>query len=66
MQETVACHIISVHNLQHHVDLMGRLRTAIDTDTVQEFLKEFLLEQFPDGNIPQWIREAIVHMRYEI
>lgn len=45
---------------------MERLRTAIDTDTVQEFLKEFLLEQFSDGNIPQWVREAVAYMRYEI
>ncbi|VDK87868.1 unnamed protein product [Litomosoides sigmodontis] len=65
-QETVACHIISVHNLHHHVHLMKRLRTAIDTNTVQEFLEEFLLEQFPDGNIPQWVREAVAYMRYEI
>ncbi|VDO40131.1 unnamed protein product [Onchocerca flexuosa] len=65
-QETVACHIISVHNLQHHMDLMERLRTAIDTNTVQTFLKEFLTEQFPDGNIPKWVCDAIQHMHYEI
>lgn len=66
MQETVACHIISLHNLQHHVDLMGRLRSAIDTDTVQGFLDKFLSEQFPDGNIPDWVCEALAHVNYEI
>lgn len=66
LQETIACHIISVHNLHHHVELMERLRTAIDTETVQEFLNEFLLEQFPDGNIPQWVRDAVAYMRYKI
>ncbi|MCP9265497.1 putative queuine tRNA-ribosyltransferase [Dirofilaria immitis] len=65
-QETVACHILSVHNLQHHIGLMERLRTAIDTNTVQEFLKEFLMEQFPDGEIPEWVHEAISYMHYEI
>ncbi|VDN17339.1 unnamed protein product [Gongylonema pulchrum] len=65
-QETVACHIISVHNLQHHMDLMRRVRTAIQAKQVQHFLSEFLLEQFPDGTVPQWVCDALTHMGYKI
>lgn len=45
---------------------MRRIRKAIDANEVQEFLKEFLLEQFLDGLIPQWVREAVAHLGYEI
>ncbi|VDN02562.1 unnamed protein product [Thelazia callipaeda] len=65
-QETVACHIISLHNLHHQIKLMERLRSAIDSDMVEEFLKEFLSEQFPNANIPHWVREAVAHMNYKI
>uniref|UniRef100_A0A915DF65 Queuine tRNA-ribosyltransferase catalytic subunit 1 n=1 Tax=Ditylenchus dipsaci TaxID=166011 RepID=A0A915DF65_9BILA len=40
-QETVACHLISIHNIHHHLDLMKRLRSAVDEQSVQQFLYEF-------------------------
>ncbi|MFH4980472.1 hypothetical protein AB6A40_007181 [Gnathostoma spinigerum] len=63
-QEEVCCHLISVHNICHQLNLMERLRNAIDSDAVNVFLKEFLFEQFPKGDIPEWIRNAVQYIGY--
>nr|CAD2177261.1 unnamed protein product [Meloidogyne enterolobii] len=60
--ETVACHLISIHNLFHHMDLMRRLRKAINEKRLNEFLSEFLREQYKEmGNVPKWVRDALNH-----
>jgi len=59
-KETVACHLLSIHNIHHHLDLMKRLQQASDDDKVQEFLDEFLLEQFGSKDkFPKWVTDAI-------
>ncbi|VDK41703.1 unnamed protein product [Anisakis simplex] len=66
LQEEIGCHLISLHNIKHQLDLMKRIREAISNDRVQEFLNEFLHEQYPDGDIPEWIRNAAAYMNYQI
>uniref|UniRef100_A0A915BC13 tRNA-guanine(15) transglycosylase-like domain-containing protein n=1 Tax=Parascaris univalens TaxID=6257 RepID=A0A915BC13_PARUN len=65
-QESLGCHLLSLHNIQHHLDLMRRVRDAIENDCVGPFLKEFLEEQFEQGEVPNWVREAIAYMNYSI
>lgn len=65
-QETVACHLVSIHNIQHQLDLMRDVREAIRTDSIELFLKNFLADQYPRGDIPQWVRDATNHMGYSI
>ena len=65
-QETIACHLISIHNIHHHLDLMRRLRKAIQQGQLNEFLSGFLKEQFGDAQkVPNWVREAIQYAGYE-
>lgn len=66
-QETVACALISIHNLHHHFDLMKRLRQAIDTDQVTPFLQEFVIEQFSTPEkVPQWVTDALKYAGYNL
>ena len=66
LQETIACHLISIHNIHHHLDLMRRLRRAIQQEQLNEFLSGFLKEQFGDAQkVPNWVREAIQYAGYE-
>ncbi|VDM43780.1 unnamed protein product [Toxocara canis] len=65
-QESLGCHLLSLHNVQHQLDLMCRVRDAIENDNVEMFLKRFLAEQYPNGDVPLWVKEAIVYMDYTI
>lgn len=63
---------MTVHNIHHQLDLMRRLREAIDRDQVQHFLWRFLDEQFGKGDeqrrleVPQWVRNALEFAGYTI
>ncbi|CAD5228501.1 unnamed protein product [Bursaphelenchus xylophilus] len=66
-QEAVACHLISIHNIHHHLELMRRVRKACDEDKVHEFLKEFVEEQYQSaGQAPKWVQEACEYAGYPI
>ncbi|CAD5220700.1 unnamed protein product [Bursaphelenchus okinawaensis] len=66
-QESVFCHLISIHNIHHHLDLMRRLRKACDDDKVQEFLDEFIVEQFKSASeAPNWVKEACEYAGFPI
>lgn len=65
-QEAISCHLLSIHNIQHQLDLMRRIRQAIQSDSVESFLRGFLSEQFPHGDIPEWILDAARHLGYKV
>lgn len=44
---------------------MKRLRSSIDANNVQNFLTEFISEQFPTSDlIPQWVKNALDYAGY--
>lgn len=45
---------------------MRRIREAIDNNSTESFLRTFLEEQFPQKNIPDWIKNALQYMNYNI
>ncbi|XP_049288465.1 queuine tRNA-ribosyltransferase catalytic subunit [Anopheles funestus] len=57
--EPVACSIVSVHNVAFQLRLMSDMRDAIREDRFPEFVKLYMAVRFPDGSVPQWIREAL-------
>ncbi|KAI1716600.1 queuine tRNA-ribosyltransferase domain-containing protein [Ditylenchus destructor] len=66
-KETFACHLISVHNIHHHLDLMRRLRMAIDEQKVEEFLHEFLKEQYGNPEkFPEWVKNVVKFLGYSL
>ncbi|KAI6175691.1 Queuine tRNA-ribosyltransferase domain containing protein [Aphelenchoides bicaudatus] len=66
-EETVACHLLSIHNIHHHLSLMKRIQTASDEGKVQEFLDEFLIEQFKSKEkVPDWVKDAVEYAGWKI
>ncbi|KAI6222410.1 Queuine tRNA-ribosyltransferase catalytic subunit 1 [Aphelenchoides fujianensis] len=65
--DAVACHLISIHNIHHHFELMRRLRTACDKASFHDFLHEFVGEQF--GSVektPRWVLDAFEYAGYRL
>ncbi|CAK1603315.1 unnamed protein product [Parnassius mnemosyne] len=57
--ETVACHLISVHNIAFQMHLMRTMRENIINGTFVQFVKNFMSEVFPNYNYPTWIINSL-------
>lgn len=57
--ETVACHLLSVHNIYFQMKLMNDIRTSINEQRFPEFVKKYMLNLYPDENYPTWILNAL-------
>jgi len=58
-KEPSACHLVTVHNIAHQLELMRRVRESIVKDSFPQFLQDFFLRMFPGGAPPVWAREAL-------
>ncbi|XP_046746763.1 queuine tRNA-ribosyltransferase catalytic subunit [Diprion similis] len=58
-QETVACHLLSVHNISFQLRLMRDIRDSIKEQRFPQFVQKFMSELYPDGEYPTWITEAL-------
>ncbi|BET02334.1 TATA-box-Hypothetical protein protein [Nesidiocoris tenuis] len=58
-QETVACHLITVHNIFYQLRLMRNMREAIKEQRFPEFVKDFMAKMFASSEVPKWIRDAL-------
>ncbi|KAJ2953525.1 hypothetical protein O0L34_g1127 [Tuta absoluta] len=57
--ETVACHLISVHNIAFQMHLMRSMRESIINGTFPQFVQKFVDEVYPGGNYPAWVVNAL-------
>ncbi|XP_067952147.1 queuine tRNA-ribosyltransferase catalytic subunit 1-like [Watersipora subatra] len=57
--ETVACHLLSIHNIYYQLNLMRRIRESIMKDKFPEFVQEFMEEQFVKKDFPEWVVNAL-------
>ncbi|KAJ0181741.1 hypothetical protein K1T71_002463 [Dendrolimus kikuchii] len=57
--ETVACHLISVHNIAYQMNLMKTMRKNIEEGTFPQFVQGFINEAFPNGHIPSWVVNSL-------
>ncbi|XP_033643260.1 queuine tRNA-ribosyltransferase catalytic subunit 1-like isoform X2 [Asterias rubens] len=58
-KETVACQIISVHNIKFQMDLMRDIRQAILDDRYPDFIKDFMKVVYPAGDYPTWAVDSL-------
>lgn len=58
-QETVACHLVSVHNVNFQMRLMKSIRDNIKAGTFVDFVKGFMGIYFPEGDYPAWAVQAL-------
>lgn len=57
--ETVACHLLTVHNIAYQMNLMKKMRTSISNNTFPDFVKQFMSEAFPDKKYPTWVLNSL-------
>ncbi|CAG9567041.1 unnamed protein product [Danaus chrysippus] len=57
--ETVACHLISVHNIYFQMRLMRTMRENIEKGTFPEFVKQFMNEVYPQKTFPSWVVNSL-------
>ncbi len=58
-QEPVACSLVSIHNVAYQLKLMTSIRQSIMNDRFPEFVQEFMVTMYPDGQYPDWAVEAL-------
>ncbi|RYO76022.1 hypothetical protein DL766_007697 [Monosporascus sp. MC13-8B] len=60
-KETVAAHLLTIHNVHYQLDLMRRVREAVVTDEYPAFLRRFFADLYPDSraDYPAWAVEAL-------
>lgn len=57
--ETVACHLLTVHNIAFQLKLMKDMRTSIANQTFPKFIKDFMTTVYPNKEYPKWILDAL-------
>jgi tRNA-guanine family transglycosylase len=57
-KETVAAHLLTMHNVFYQLELMRQAREAILEDRYPEFVRGFFAKLYPEG-APQWAKEAL-------
>merc|ERR1712098_366335 len=58
-KEPSACHLVTVHNIAHQLQLMKKLRESIAEDRFPAFVEDFFNKLFPNLDSPAWAREAL-------
>eukprot|EP00127_Corallochytrium_limacisporum_P004146 Clim_evm91s157 gene=Clim_evmTU91s157 len=58
-KENIGAQLLTVHNVCFQLKLMKDLRESISRDEFPQFVQEFMLQQFPKKNYPQWAIDAL-------
>ncbi|XP_069157914.1 queuine tRNA-ribosyltransferase catalytic subunit 1 [Procambarus clarkii] len=58
-KETVACHLLSLHNIAYQMRLMQNIRDSIKEDRFVEFVEGFMGVYYKDEDYPQWVTDAL-------
>ncbi|XP_003741429.1 queuine tRNA-ribosyltransferase catalytic subunit 1 [Galendromus occidentalis] len=65
-RETVACHLVSVHNVNFQMRLMSSIREAIIEDRFPQFIRKFMKKAYPNGIYPAWIVAALAKVNVNL
>ncbi|XP_038064064.1 queuine tRNA-ribosyltransferase catalytic subunit 1-like [Patiria miniata] len=65
-RESVACQLISVHNLKFQMDLMRDIRQAIIDDRYPAFIKDYMKTVYPAGDYPTWLRDSLASVNVDL
>lgn len=57
--ETVACHLLTVHNIAYQLRLMQHIRESIEQQHFPEFVRNFMRSTYPSKEYPHWIVDAL-------
>jgi len=58
-KESVACYLLSIHNIKYQMNLMTTLRQSIIDDRLEDYIQQFFLKMFPNKDYPSWCIDAL-------
>ncbi|KAL7636741.1 UNVERIFIED_CONTAM: hypothetical protein RMT77_012495 [Armadillidium vulgare] len=58
-KETVACHLLSIHNITYILKIMEQIRNSIKEGTFVNFVKDFMKSYYKDEAYPEWVVDAL-------
>ena len=59
-KETVAAHLLSVHNVWYQLNLMREIRESVIEDRFPAYVKQFFANLYSDSSeYPEWAVEAL-------
>lgn len=65
-KETVACHLITIHNLNYQLSLMKGIRTSIIEDRFPQYIEQFMKDLYGSSDkVPAWVHEALKKFNIE-
>lgn len=64
--ESVACSLLSVHNIAFQLRLMRQMREAIERDEFPQYVRSFMAVHYAHEAVPKWIREALAAVNIEL
>ncbi|CAH1388461.1 unnamed protein product [Nezara viridula] len=64
--ETVACNLLSVHNVYYQLKLMKDIRESIKEERFPEFVQLFMKKMFEDREVPKWIKDALAAVNIKL
>lgn len=65
-KETVACNLVSIHNIAYQMRLMRGIRESIKCDKFPEFIQRFFSDLYPAGDVPRWAVNALQSVNVHI
>ncbi|KAK3727175.1 hypothetical protein QZH41_015194, partial [Actinostola sp. cb2023] len=71
-KESVACHLITIHNINYQVHaygsmrLMHGIRESIKQDKFPEYIKTFMCRMYPDRVYPPWVVDSLRSVHIEL
>ena len=58
-KEPLSAQLITYHNIAYQMRLMKEMRDSIIDGSFPNYVKEFMLKRFPNGDFPKWTVEAL-------
>ena len=65
-KDHTGCQLLTYHNIAYQMRLMGELRAAILAGELADYVRRFMLAQFPRRNYPQWTVDALAAAGIEL
>lgn len=58
-KETVACHLLSIHNISYQMRLMKNIRESIKEGRFEEYVQDFMSTYYKGKTYPKWVIDAL-------
>jgi queuine/archaeosine tRNA-ribosyltransferase len=62
----IGSQLITYHNIAYQMRLMRDLRNSIVDGSFPQFVQRFMAQQYPSGNYPPWVEEALLSVNIHL